>query len=245
MVQRHNVVIPRDDGGIEVFPLKEWLRQHPDVLPDLNPTGNTSWRLRSALQRLGWIFEETPNEVRLIQPGAEGRSSTISEILGDPSVQDGMDDISPSFALEYQLRDFLAANIGTIPVNGHRLRLFVDATGRDGVEFPTAVGPIDILATDDNGALFVFELKRANSPDRAIGQLARYMGWVRQTIGKERDVYGVLVARSIGENLRYAVIAVPNVFLYEYKVEFHLQAAHELDRSNWSGRKDARKNAIS
>jgi hypothetical protein len=80
-----------------------------------------------------------------------------------------MDDISPSFALEYQLRDFLAANIGTIPVNGHRLRLFVDATGRDGVEFPTAVGPIDILATDDNGALFVFELSAPTVPIEQSG----------------------------------------------------------------------------
>ena len=34
-VQRHNVVIPREDGGVEVHPLKEWLRQHSDILPGL------------------------------------------------------------------------------------------------------------------------------------------------------------------------------------------------------------------
>jgi RecB family endonuclease NucS len=62
------------------------------------------------------------------------------------------------------------------------VRLFVDPVGRDGVEYPTAVGPIDILAADDSGAFFVFELKRARSPDHAMGQLTRYMGWVRQTI---------------------------------------------------------------
>ena len=28
-MQRHNVVIPREDGGVEVHRLKEWLRQHP------------------------------------------------------------------------------------------------------------------------------------------------------------------------------------------------------------------------
>jgi endonuclease len=231
MVQRHNVVIPRDDGGIEVFPLKEWLRLHPDVLPDLDPTDSTSHQLRNALRRRGWTLEESPNEVRLIRPGTEGKSNNISEILGAPFVEDSVDGSSPSFALEYQLRDFLAANIGTIPVGGHRLRLFVDATGREGIEFPTAIGPIDILATDEKGSLFVFELKRANSTDRAIGQLARYMGWVRRTIGRESEVYGVLVAKSISENLRYAVVAVPNVFLYEYKVEFHLQAAHELAKT--------------
>lgn len=228
MVQRHNVVIPRDDGGIEIFPLKAWLRQHPDILPDLDPGTSNSWRLRSALHRRGWTLEETPNEVRLIQPSTDRPRADLSEILGDPT-SDSPEAVEHSFALKYQLRDFIAANIDTISIGGHRLRLFVDAADREGVEFPTAVGPIDILAESDKGSLFVFELKRANSPDRAIGQLARYMGWVRRTIGRDRDVYGVLVAKSVGQNLRYAAIAVPNVFLFEYKVEFHLEPAHGLD----------------
>jgi RecB family endonuclease NucS len=94
---------------------------------------------------------------------------------------------------------------------------------RDGIEFPTAVGPIDILAVDDSGAFFVFELKRARSPDRAIGQLTRYMGWVRQTIGKDREVKGIIVAKEISDSLRYAVSVVPNVSLFEYEVEFRLK----------------------
>ena len=104
----------------------------------------------------------------------------------------------------------------------------MDATGRDVIEFPSAVGPIDILAVDDTGSFFVSELKRTNSPDRAMGQLARYMGWVRQTIGKDHQVFGVIVAKSISENLRYAASIVPNVHLFEYEVEFHLRCAHDL-----------------
>jgi hypothetical protein len=67
------------------------------------------------------------------------------------------------------LRDFLASNLGTIDIGGRRLHLYVDSAGRDGVEFPSAVGPIDILAVDAEGSFFVFELKRANSSDRALG----------------------------------------------------------------------------
>jgi endonuclease len=53
MVQRHSVVIPREDGGIEVYPLKEWLRQHPEQTPSgLHPNSSTSHQLRNAL-RLG------------------------------------------------------------------------------------------------------------------------------------------------------------------------------------------------
>jgi hypothetical protein len=227
-VQRHSVVIPREDGGVEVHPLKEWLRQHPQEIPaGLHPSSSTSHQLRNGLRRMGWTMQETPTEIRLIKPGAATDSGIIGEVLGsdEPVTDDGSD---PFFTLEYQLRDFLASNLATIAINRRRLRLYVDPTGRDGVEFPSAVGPIDILAIDEKDALFVFELKRANSPDRAIGQLARYMGWVRQTIGREHDVFGVIVARSISENLRYAASIVPNVHLFEYEVEFHLRAAHDL-----------------
>jgi RecB family endonuclease NucS len=129
-----------------------------------------------------------------------------------------------AFGLEYQLRDFLAQNISSIDVDGRRLRVYVDPTGRDGIEFPTAVGPIDVLAIDASGDFYVFEVKRGRSPDHAIGQLARYMGWVKQTIGRDKRVSGVIVAKQIVANLRYAVSVMPNVTLFEYQVEFHLKA---------------------
>jgi hypothetical protein len=122
--------------------------------------------------------------------------------------------------------------LNAISINGRRLRLWIDPTGRDGVEFPSAVGPIDILAVDDKESFFIFELKRANSSDRAIGQLARYMGWVQQTIGKGHEVFGIIVARSVGENLRYAASIVPNIHLFEYGVEFHLRPAHDLNSAS-------------
>src|SRR5689334_7955950 len=148
-VQRHSVVVAREDGGVEVYPLKEWLRQHPDEIPPgLHPSASTSHQLRNGLRRLGWAMQETPTEVRLIKPNAGTSTEIVNEVLGrDEDIED--DGTEPFFTLEYQLRDFLASNIGTIAINGRRLRLFVDPTGRDGIEFPTTVGPIDILAVDD------------------------------------------------------------------------------------------------
>jgi hypothetical protein len=225
-MQRFNVVIPKEDGGIELYPMKEWLRQHPDHIPvGLDATASTSHKLRDGLKRMGWSVESSDNEVRLIMPGAIYRKESIDAVLGedDSELQD-IDDANVSFTLEYQLRDFIAQNISAISIGDRKLRLYVDPTGRDGIEFPTAVGPIDILAIDDvSNAFVIFELKRARSPDHAIGQLARYMGWVKQTSGKDHDVRGVIVAKTITKNLRYAVSVIPNMSLFEYEVSFQLK----------------------
>jgi hypothetical protein len=230
-MKRFNVVVPNDDGGIQIYPLKEWLRQHPQhIPPGLDATTSTSHELRHGLRRMGWSVHETPSEVRFISPSAnsEAAAASVDMILGEDNDPEASEISEASFALEYQLRDFIAQNISTIDVRGKRLRLYVDSTGRDGIEFPSAVGPIDILAVDDSGAFFVFELKRARSPDHAIGQLTRYMGWVRQTIGRDREVNGVIVAKEISDSLRYAISVVPNVSLFEYKVSFELMPAHEI-----------------
>ncbi|MDR7097827.1 RecB family endonuclease NucS [Lysobacter niabensis] len=50
---------------------------------------------------------------------------------------------------------------------------------------------LDLLAIDEVGNFYVFELKRGRTPDYTMGQLMRYMGWVSQTIGKNRSVQGL------------------------------------------------------
>jgi hypothetical protein len=134
-----------------------------------------------------------------------------------------------SFEFESQLRDFIAGNLSLIQMPGTRLSLYKDSSGRDGVEYPTGVGPIDILATDGNGSFVVFELKRAASPDHAIGQLARYMGWVSQKMAAGKQVHGVIVAKSVNEKLRYAITVMPNVRLFEYDVSFKLRPAQAVE----------------
>jgi len=228
-VKRFNIAISRSDGGVEMYPMKEWLRQHPEHVPTgLDATGSTSHQLRDGLRKRGWSVDETPTAVRLIIPGTTDAESVISNVLGGEGDAEQGDADELSFALEHQLRDFIAQNLSAIDIIGKRLRLYVDPTGRDGIEFPSAVGPIDILAVDETGAFVVFELKRARSPDHAVGQLARYMGWVKQTVGKGQDVRGVIVAKTVTDNLRYAVSVVPNVSVFEYEVEFHLRPAHDL-----------------
>lgn len=57
----------------------------------------------------------------------------VTDVLGSTEPPEDADADSPFFSLEYQLRDFIAANLGTISINGARLRLYIDLTGRDGI----------------------------------------------------------------------------------------------------------------
>ncbi|MGO7153832.1 endonuclease NucS domain-containing protein [Rhizobium leguminosarum] len=231
MVQRHSVVIPKDDGGLEIYPLKDWLRQNPQYLPaGFDATRSTSHQLRGALKQAGWAMQETPDEVRMISPSSAGGMHVVEELLGGAEDSIGeVEESSSYFSLEYQLRDFLAANLGSIDFGGRKLRLYVDPMGRDGIEYPSAVGPIDILAIDEHGAFFVFELKRAQSADRALGQIARYMGWIKQTIGRDKDVSGIIVSKSVSRNLKYARIVMPNIYLFECAVSFSVTPAHDIE----------------
>ena len=215
---RKEFYVVLDDSAVKRYRMKQWLRDHPDQLPDdCDATSSTSHQLRNALKKQGWAVHDTETEVLLTPPGVM--------LKLPPPVNGRDDDLLPAeFTLEYQLRDFLVQNLEAISVEGKKLSLHVDPAGREGVEFPTDVGPIDILAVDETGAFVVFELKLAHSPDRAIGQLSRYMGWVKQTIGRGQQVRGVIVAKTISKNLRYAVTVIPNTSLFEYEVRFTLNA---------------------
>jgi RecB family endonuclease NucS len=136
-----------------------------------------------------------------------------------------IDDQQSSFALESHLRDFLARNLSKIADFGVPLKVYVSEDGRDGVEFQTDVGPIDILATSPTGDFYVFELKLGRGADAALGQILRYMGWVGRHLSTNKKVFGVVLAADISEKLRYAATQVPHVRLMEYELSFAVKPA--------------------
>ncbi|MEJ5991960.1 endonuclease NucS domain-containing protein [Ramlibacter sp. PS3R-8] len=209
--------------------MKEWLRANPKWIPaGIHPTDRTSQQIRAALKKQGWTVQSSPDEFRLIPPGADPAMIPPVFAQDEAAEEDSAESSEESaFQFEAQLRDFIAQNLATISLGGQKLKLYVDEEGRDGVEYPTAVGPIDILAVDITGAFHVFELKRARSPDKAIGQLARYMGWLWMQ-HPTTVVNGVIVAREITQNLRYSIAVFPNVSLFEYEVQFKLHRAEDI-----------------
>ncbi|OQW73372.1 MAG: hypothetical protein BVN35_12425 [Proteobacteria bacterium ST_bin11] len=161
------------------------------------------------------IFEKDDGRlgVRQIFGNEEMFNLSEGEIAPDTSL----------FALESHLRDYLAKNISKSALFGSKLSLYISNDGRDGVEFQTDVGPIDILAVDEYGSFVVFELKLGRGPDSCLGQILRYMGWVKKHLSADKTVKGIIVAAEIPMKLRYAVTQVPNVDLMEYELSFSVK----------------------
>lgn len=119
------------------------------------------------------------------------------------------------FAFESDLRDYLAKNLSKLEPG---LRLYEDE-GVNGVEYPAGGRFIDILAVDREGGLVVVELKVSRGYDRVVGQLFRYMGWIRQNLADTgQRVRGIIVAREATADLRIACEESGKIELFEYEL---------------------------
>jgi len=124
------------------------------------------------------------------------------------------------FAYEKDLQNFLAKNLGIIESG---LTLYMDE-GINGLEFPVGNRAIDILAVDKNKNFVVIELKVSRGYDRVVGQLLRYIAWIRQNHAEgNQKVRGIIIAREITEDLLLACSETNNIDLFEYKLSVSLQ----------------------
>ncbi len=129
------------------------------------------------------------------------------------------------FAMESHLRDYLAQNLQSFDSLNTKLELYVDESDIPGVEYRTDVGNIDILAKGTNNSYYVIELKLRRGPDAVIGQILRYMGWIRSHLASpEQEVYGIVVSNKTTNKLKYAASEVPNIHLMEYELNFTINS---------------------
>lgn len=96
------------------------------------------------------------------------------------------------------------------------------------------LGFIDILAQDrTTGDFVVIELKRDKSDDEVVGQLTRYMGWIKEHRADPSrvGVRGIIVVHEVPPRLRAALLSLANVELYNYRLAIDLRPADLSGRS--------------
>jgi len=126
------------------------------------------------------------------------------------------------FALETHLEEFIYQNWSNINW-GSNLELY-ETEEQDGRQFPAGTWSIDFLAKDkDKNDLIVIELKRGKTSDSTVGQLLRYVNWVKENVAeKDQNVRGIIIARNVDNALNYSVKGLDFVEVKTYKIDFKL-----------------------
>lgn len=149
------------------------------------------------------------------------RIVTTDKTIEDPSL----------FALEQHLEDFLIQNWHHTEL-GKKYDLFEEEGEIVGQQYPTDTGEIDILAiSKDKKEILVIELKRGRSSDVVVGQIQRYMGYVKDELAEEgQSVRGIIIAHDDDIRIRRALSVTQNIDFYVYRINFKLVKVEKNNR---------------
>jgi restriction system protein len=125
--------------------------------------------------------------------------------------------------MEKHLEEFLVRNWIQTDLS-RDFTIYEDEGELVGQQFSTDVGPIDILAISrDKKRLLVVELKRGRASDVVVGQLLRYMGYIKGKVAEpDQTVEGCIIALEDDQKLQWALSTQPNVAFYRYQISFKL-----------------------
>jgi RecB family endonuclease NucS len=147
-----------------------WMNAPNTVTEAVDDEGRTVWTVRS--------------------PKGETLTITMTEILSDTSHPLGVDPGLQKDGVEAHLQELLAANCAAIAPGLRLVRR----------EYPTDIGPVDLLCRDEDGRAVAIEIKRRGEID-GVEQLARYLEFLERD-PMLRPVRGVFVAQQIKPQAR-------------------------------------------
>jgi RecB family endonuclease NucS len=130
------------------------------------------------------LIEETDRWV-VTNPKGEVLTITLEEVLSDDQHELGDDPGLQKDGVEAHLQELLAANCEAIAIGLRLVRR----------EFPTDIGPVDLLCRDADGRAVAIEVKRRGDID-GVEQLARYLEFLNRD-PMLRPVRGMFVAQQI------------------------------------------------
>lgn len=195
---------------IEMF---EQPKSMKDLVPKLNFIEN---KIHWGAYFQGGVRQITEEDYYAIIGESKARAVSIDH----EDTRTGIDSIE--FALESHLEGFIYRNWDSIDWNAN-LELY-KTEDQDGRQFPAGTWSIDLLAHDKNTKdLVVIELKRGKTSDSTVGQVLRYVAWVKENIAEpDQNVRGIIIAKDIDNPLKYAVKNLDFIDIKTYVVDFKL-----------------------
>ena len=130
---------------------------------------------------LTWIVTHDKSEKLTIQ---------LHEVLSDSSHEMGSDPGLEKDGVEAHLQELLAANVEQISAGMVLVRR----------EYPTNIGPVDLLCRDQNGQAVAVEIKRRGEID-GVEQLSRYLEFLNRD-SNLKPVTGIYAAQEIKPQAR-------------------------------------------
>ena len=118
---------------------------------------------------LNWMsppcrLAEEPGRWVVTGKSGETLTITIEEIISDSSVDLGIDPGLVKDGVEAHLQELLAAQVQVLGEGWRLVRR----------EYPTAIGPVDLMCRDGDGGSVAIEIKRRGEID-GVEQLTRYL----------------------------------------------------------------------
>ena len=148
-----------------------------------------------AYKPLNWMsppcrIEEAPGVWRVVNKAGEELRITLDEIFQDTSYELGVDPGLVKDGVEAHLQELLAASPQALGAGFTVVRR----------EYPTAIGPVDLLCRDAEGTTVAVEIKRRGEID-GVEQLTRYLELLRRD-PLLAPVSGVFAAQEIKPQAR-------------------------------------------
>ena len=146
------------------------------------------------------------------------------EQVEDESSQENAVDLGikrQQFSNEKLLEDELTARIESgVEVFGLKLKMY-KRKGVYGRQFIIPIGRLDLLCEDEDGNLYIIELKKDSGYDDAYKQIADYLEWFeKNAISKGKRVYGIICLNSPTKELVENVHKDKRMKLFEYQISY-------------------------
>jgi hypothetical protein len=172
-----------------------------------------------------FVFDGTPKPVEAMESDLQELLALFTDNLEIVTTNHESTANVGLFYMEKQLEEFIIDNWAASEL-GKTLELVYDEDRLISQQYRTSIGPIDILAREKSSKNYVvIELKRNQTSDDTLGQILRYMGWVKENLDCP-GVKGLIIAGKYDEKLQYAQSMVPEIDVYLYQVEFSLREHH-------------------